>query len=104
VRSVAHLSRCFTSFFYWFVRSSRASGVGNSLHILFLPFRCGSFHIVLFPTVHVDMSGIFRSDHVRTVAHLRCLSLIPIAQSSRANGVDFLFIYTYSTKFTCERG
>jgi hypothetical protein len=25
-------------------------------------------------------------------------------RSSRANGVDILIIYTYSTKFTCERG
>jgi hypothetical protein len=40
--------------------------------------------------------------HVRT--GLIFSLVLPIAQSSRANGVDTLFIYTCSTKFTCERG
>jgi hypothetical protein len=66
-----------------------------------------------------EWGWMFRSDHVRPVAHLprcyynplfsfRCYNSIFIinwfVRSSRANGVDILLIYTYSTKFTCERG
>jgi hypothetical protein len=73
VRTVAHLPRYYyTPTFFFFVDYNFLSSLGSH-------------------KVHVRTGLIFSS-------------FIPIARSSRANGVDILFLYTYSTKFTCERG
>ena len=69
--------------------------------------RCRMFHVDSYK-VHVRTGLIFylfipiaQSSRANGVD---ISVFIPIAQSSRANGVDTLLIYTYSTKFTCERG
>ena len=69
---------------------------------------CTPATLLLYSYIFSSLIIIFLSSpgshkvHVRT--GLIFYSFIPIAQSSRANGVDILYIYTYSTKFTCERG
>ena len=92
---------------FCFAQSSRANGVEQSGQT-----TCGllhTCHVIIILLYFFFVNYIFflsspgsHNVHVRT--GLIFYLFIPIAQSSRANGVDIFFIYTYSTKFTCERG
>jgi hypothetical protein len=80
----------------WTIRSDHVRTVAHLPRYYYTPTFFSSLIIIFLSSpgshkVHVRTGLIFSS-------------FIPIAQSSRANGVDILFLYTYSTKFTCERG